>query len=200
MKGRTRTSTDRVATPELPFPNKRPVDDAGAPKNPPAGGRTVSRSAAWPALAIVRTIAQPRVPVSAIAAISGKINGAAAGPALPLLAREPPPRPPLAQLHLAQPTMLRGPCPDPLSSIDRQHQQQHRRGCPRGHRSARLLKMPPTAPADVRPVRTLRPAHGPRSLDEPLHAVRVRGITAPASTTDPLSCAAAADWPLNGRV
>ena len=199
MKVRKTTSTALVGIPEQPSRNKPPVDDAAAPKNPPAGGRAVSRIAAWPASATVRMIAQPRVPVLAIAAISERISDAAADPALPLHEQdqEPPQRIPLAQQPpLAQPTIRRGPCLDHLSSIGRQRR--HPRECPREHHSARLLKMPPTAPADDSLVRTPLPAHVRRIRDEPLRAVRVRGITAPVSTTDPLSCAAAADWPVHG--
>ena len=191
MKARKTTSTAHVVTPEQPSQNKRPVDDAAALKNPPAGVRTVSESVAWHALAIVRTIAQPPGPASAIAAISERIIDAAADQALLLAARQPPQRP-----LLDQPKMNRVLCPDPLSSIDRQLQ--HLREFPREHHFARLLRMPPTAPADVSLVKTPLPAHVLRNLGEPLHAVRVRGITAPASTTDPLSCAAAADWPIHG--
>ena len=203
VKARRTTSTDRAEIPEQRFLNKPPVDDGAALKNPPAGGRTVSRIAAWPASAIKTTTAHRPGPALVIAAISGRISDAAAGPARLLPAQEPPqpplaPQPLLAHPLLAHPRGHRVQCPVLPSSIAQQRQP--RREFLRGHRSVRLLKMRPTAQADVSLARRPRPTRVPRIQDEHLLAVRVHGTTAPASTTDPLPCAAAADWPADGRV
>ena len=187
------TFTAHAEIPEQPFPSKPPVDDAAALKNPRAGGRTVSKIAAWPASAIETTSVQLPVPASVTAAISGTISDAAAGPAPRLPARVPLQRPPLAH-----PQTHRVRCPALLLSIAQQRQ--HHQEFLREHHSARLLKMRPTAPAGVKQARSPQPTRVPRIQDEPLPAARGHGTTALASTTDPLPCAATADWPIDGRV
>ena len=208
MKARRTTSTAHAEIPEQRFPSKPPVDDVAALKNPPAGDRTASRIAAWPASAIETTTAHPQAPASVIAVISGRISDAAAGPARLLRAKEAHQPPPLAHLPLVQPPLVQTPLAHPRSHRDQcpvlllsiAQQRQHRLEFLRGHRSVRPLKMRPTAQADVSLARRPRPTLVPRIQDERLPAVRVHGTTAPASTTDPLPCAAAADWPADGRV
>ena len=192
MKGKRTTFTDHDAIPEQQFLNRLPADDVAVPKNPPAGERTVNRIDAWPGSAIVTTNDPPRAPASVSDATSGKIN---AGAAVPAQRRPGPPLHP--NLHRAHPTIHSEPFPAPRSSIDRQRRQL--RGFLRELRSARLLKMLPTAPADASPARTPRPTHVRRIPDGRLLAVRVHGTTAHDSTTDSLP-RAAADWPDGSRL
>ena len=184
--------------PELRFPNKPPVDDAVALKNLPAGGRTVSRSAEWPASGLGTTTAHPPVPASGIAAISGMTSGGAAGPVQLLAVRQPHQPPLLAQPPDVQTKSHR--VQHPALLLSTAQQRQRRLEFLRGHRSARLPRMRPTVRADVSPARRLRPARVPRIQGELLPAARVHGTTAPASTTDPHPCAAAADRLVDSRM
>ena len=158
----------------------------------------MSRSAEWPASGLGTTTAHPPVPASGIAAISGMTSGGAAGLVQLLPVRQPHQPPLLAQPPDVQTKSHR--VQHPALLLSTAQQRQRRLEFLRGHRSARLPRMRPTVRADVSPARRLRPARVPRIQGELLPAARVHGTTAPASTTDPHPCAAAADWPVHNRL
>ena len=153
----------------------------------------MSKIAAWPASAIETTSVKDPVPASVTAAINETISDAAVGPAPHLPERES-----LQRHPLVHPQIHRVRCPALLLSIAQQRQ--HHQEFPREHHSASLLKMLPTAPAGVNQAKSRQPLPVPKIQDEPLPAARGHGTTALASTTDPLPCAATADWPIDGRV
>ena len=196
-KDRSRISIGRVATPEPPSLKRPPAAGEVAPMPHRTGVVIASRTVAWRDSAIETTSVHPRVPASATAAHREMINAAVAVPMQP---HAPPPHRNFSHIRSAAGSRVSVP-------LQQAAEHQNQPGVPQGTPFRQPPKTRRTAPADgptMPPHQQLLPRqpHPPlgahRTQDGLLHAVRVRGTTVPASTTDPLRPAAAARGQLDG--